>query len=30
VWVNSQRIADENGLRKTDALPGRLLREAGM
>jgi hypothetical protein len=27
VWVNGVRIADSNGLRKSQALPGRLLRE---
>jgi N-acyl-D-aspartate/D-glutamate deacylase len=27
VWVNGQRITDENGLRKSGRLPGRLLRE---
>jgi N-acyl-D-aspartate/D-glutamate deacylase len=30
VWVNGQRIADGNGLRKAGPLPGQLLREAGM
>jgi N-acyl-D-aspartate/D-glutamate deacylase len=27
VWVNGARIADSNGLRKSQRLPGRLLRE---
>ena len=27
VWVNGSRIADQNGLRKSEHLPGRLLRE---
>ena len=27
VWVNGERIADQNGLRKSERLPGRLLRE---
>jgi len=27
VWVNGERIADQNGLRKTERLPGKLLRE---
>jgi len=27
VWVNGRRIADSNGLRKSDQLPGRLLRD---
>ena len=27
VWVNGERIADQNGLRKSDRLPGKLLRE---
>jgi N-acyl-D-amino-acid deacylase len=27
VWVNGERIADQNGLRKSERLPGKLLRE---
>jgi N-acyl-D-aspartate/D-glutamate deacylase len=27
VWVNGRRIADANGLRKSEGLPGRLLRD---
>ena len=27
VWVNGRRIADANGLRKSEELPGRLLRD---
>ena len=27
VWVNGARIADQNGVRKSERLPGRLLRE---
>ena len=27
VWVNGERIADQNGVRKPERLPGRLLRE---
>ena len=27
VWVNGERIVDQNGLRKSDRLPGKLLRE---
>ena len=30
VWVNGQRIADEKGLRRSERLPGALLRDAGM
>ena len=29
VWVNGERIVDQNGLRKSERLPGRLLREFG-
>ena len=29
VWVNGERIADQNGLRKPERLPGTLLREFG-
>jgi len=27
VWVNGRRIADANGLRKSEELPGKLLRD---
>ena len=27
VWVNGERIVDQNGLRKSERLPGKLLRE---